>query len=121
LADSGYEQVTRELEGRLLDPATRHSPGSLNALLADEFVEFGSSGRVFDKEGTMAALRGEAAVDASIEGFRTAALAEGLALATYRLVERRADAEAPECSLRSSVWRLRDGRWQIVFHQGTPA
>jgi hypothetical protein len=69
----------------------------------------------------MAALRDEAAVDASIEGFRTADLAEGLVLATYRLVERRTDGEAPGCSLRSSFWRLRDGCWQIVFHQGTPA
>jgi hypothetical protein len=41
--------VTREIrtrELRLLDPAVRANPVALAELLANEFLEFGSSGRV---------------------------------------------------------------------------
>ena len=41
------EQHLRELELELLRPAARRSEESLSSLLAAEFREFGSSGRVF--------------------------------------------------------------------------
>jgi hypothetical protein len=47
----------RKLEERLLRPDVRSSAEQLDKLLADEFIEFGSSGRVFNKEqiiGTLA-------------------------------------------------------------------
>ena len=47
------------LEERLLDSAVRRSPEAISALLADEFVEYGSSGRVFDKEQIIESLQGE--------------------------------------------------------------
>jgi hypothetical protein len=42
-----------------------------------------------------------------------------VALTRYRLLRRRSTRDKPTQSLRSSVWRERDGRWQITFHQGT--
>ena len=39
----------RELEERLLQPDVRSSAEEIAKLLADEFIEFGSSGRVFNK------------------------------------------------------------------------
>jgi len=44
------------LERRLLMPGTRRSPEQLAALLCDDFVEFGSSGKAYDKAGIIAAL-----------------------------------------------------------------
>jgi glyoxylase I family protein len=42
-----------------------------------------------------------------------------VALLTYR-AHRGATAVRPAAdSLRSSIWRLRQGHWQMVFHQGT--
>jgi glyoxylase I family protein len=48
--------------------------------------------------------------------FRSKRLAPGVALVTYSI--RREDSQ-PVHTLRSSIWQLRDGRWQLVFHQGT--
>jgi hypothetical protein len=49
--DSGQtlQQLLYQLEERLLQPEIRHSPAELAKLLADEFVEFGSGGRVYSK------------------------------------------------------------------------
>ena len=43
------KDLLRRLEEQLLQPETRSSADQLGKLLADEFIEFGSSGRVFDK------------------------------------------------------------------------
>jgi hypothetical protein len=45
-------------------------------------------------------------------------LAPGLALVTYRAIRAAPGALAVQ-SLRSSIWACRDGRWQMLFHQGT--
>ena len=57
-----------------------------------------------------------ASVDAAAShGILTQALT-----ALARLAHRGATAVRPSAdSLRSSIWRLRDGRWRMVFHQGT--
>ena len=68
----------------------------------------------------MAELAGETEREIALRDFEVEVLAEGVALATYRAVRREVGAEAIE-SLRSSVWVEREGRWQMVFHQGTVA
>jgi len=119
-ADRTLATLLRELEERLLCSDVRRSPTAVGELLADEFVEFGSSGRVFDKQQTIDALRGEATTaQRSVLDFRTSALAPGIVLATYRLASSDSDGEAPKHSLRSSIWKLIGERWQMVFHQGT--
>jgi hypothetical protein len=53
--------------------------------------------------------------------FKTLVLAPGVVLVTYRAVRYRGGAASPESSLRSSIWKQIDGRWQMRFHQGTAA
>jgi hypothetical protein len=109
------------LELRLLDPAVRRSPQELDRLLADDFFEIGSSGRVFhNKARIIASLAEESGLLFSLHEFETRALGEGVVLATYRVVAQIGESEAPRRSLRSSIWVHR-GSWQLVFHQGTPA
>jgi len=43
-----YEEIY-DLEDRLLQPEIRGSREKISMLLADDFVEFGVSGRTFDK------------------------------------------------------------------------
>jgi hypothetical protein len=38
---------------------------------------------------------------------------------TYRVIRQGTADEPPIYSLRSSIWKLIDDRWQMVFHQGT--
>ena len=105
----------RELEESLLRPDVRTSPAVAD-LIADDFIEFGSSGRVYAKTDMIAALLTESPVTLSASGFHVAMLADDVALVTYRATRH---ATPPVHSLRSSIWRLREGRWRIVFHQGT--
>jgi hypothetical protein len=109
----------QELELELLLPEVRQSPERLLSLLADEFREFGSSGRIFDRREIVEALRTEPRVQFSVADFRATVLGEGVVLVTYRAVRRNESDDSELASLRSSLWVLRDGRWQMVFHQGT--
>lgn len=120
-AEPSIEQHLRQLEEQLLRPDVRWSAEKLSALLADEFVEFGSSGRVFDKQQIIAALQAESPTRRSLADFKTSVLAPGMVLATYRAIRDDASGESPTSSLRSSIWKLMDGRWQMLFHQGTPS
>jgi len=50
------ETQIRRLEENLLSRETRSSPAALARLIADDFIEFGASGRIFDKAHIIAAL-----------------------------------------------------------------
>lgn len=112
--------LTAELRGyedRILDPAVRAEPAQIRALLSPDFIEFGASGRVFDRDAIVAALASEGPrVARQARGFKVRLLAPGAALTTWR-VKRDDGIE----TLRSSVWQMQQGRWQMVFHQGTLA
>ena len=119
-ADVSIEAHLRALEEELLQPAVRKTASRVDALLADDFMEFGSSGRVFYKHDIIDILRSESLARRSLTDFRALPLGPGVVLTTYRATSYGAAGEQPIHSLRSSVWRLFDGRWQVVFHQGTP-
>ena len=109
----------RHLEEELLQPEVRSSSEKLSALLADEFVEFASSGQVFSKAQVVEALRNEIPARRSLSDFQVVLLSGEIALVTYRATRASDSDPQPVQSLRSSIWRSRDGRWQMLFHQGT--
>jgi len=110
----------RRLEELLLRPEVRKSTAALRELIADDFVEIGSSGRPFTKREVIVSLREEKPARHTFADFRSVMLSPGTALVNYRTVtERRTPGQAEE-ALRSSIWVQRGGRWQIVFHEGTP-
>lgn len=102
-------------------PEIRRSPAELARLLADDFQEFGGSGRVFDKGQIIDALQNQPAVQLWLDEFQVKCLAPDVALVTYRGNCKFPDSEKVSHSLRSSIWRNRNGRWEVVFHQGTPS
>lgn len=118
-ADPELQSHLRVLEESHLRSEVRSSPEALDALLAEEFIEFGSSGRVYDRNAILEAVSGEDAFTWSIEDFAVRLLASGVALATYRLSIRSVEARDPRVTLRSSVWVHRSSEWVLVFHQGT--
>jgi hypothetical protein len=103
-----------QLEEQLLQPDVRTSPEELSKLLADEFFEFRSSGSVAYKKDMVSA--GLTVRKMTLHNFEVQTLAPDVALATYRVV----DETRKLHTLRSSIWKRIDGRWQMVFHQGTP-
>ena len=111
-----------DLERQLLTRTFTSLESALN-LLDDDFVEFGRSGAVHTKAETAAALiaADEAARwAADLADLATRFLSADLALVTYVSFRRYDDGRKDRRSLRSSVWRRRDGQWRMVFHQGTP-
>ncbi|MGN6688708.1 MAG: DUF4440 domain-containing protein [Actinomycetales bacterium] len=112
LEDADLLEVIRR-EKLLLDPALRASAEDVTALLHPDFVEFGASGRVWDRASIVSALAEDPTVSGESTDFRTAPLADNVVLLTYRVT-------GEPGSLRSSVW-VRDANagWRLRFHQGT--
>ncbi|MGB7189422.1 MAG: nuclear transport factor 2 family protein, partial [Acidobacteriaceae bacterium] len=108
----------RALEEQLLQTSFRRNRKAVAELLAEDFREFGSSSRIWNKQQILDQLESEPAFEATLQDFQTTEVAAGVVLATYRLTLRRRDAETTH-SLRSSLWVRRDNRWRILFHQGT--
>ncbi|HBV88664.1 MAG TPA: DUF4440 domain-containing protein [Desulfosporosinus sp.] len=118
MESSLYRQINK-LEGRLLQPEIRRSREEISMLLADDFVEFGSSGYTYDKLQVIEELPHSPSVPVIIEDFQVKVLSPYVVLATYRTVKTNESREEMRNSLRSSIWKFIDGRWQMVFHQGT--
>ena len=109
-----------KLEGALHLREVRSSAAQLEELLDDDFRELGVSGIEWTRPAIVEALRDEAFSERTILDFRVQRMAPDVALVTYR-AHRAAIPERPAAdSLRSSLWRLRRGKWRMAFHQGTP-
>lgn len=88
-------------------------------LLADDFVEFGSSGKSYDKKALLEGLKRMSTTDTityTVTDFKIKQLASDVILATYQTFRH----NDRKYALRSSIWQRKQGEWQMVFHQGTP-
>lgn len=91
----------------------RRSKEKLDAILADDFFEIGSSGYIYDKKECLET--GVVLTEMKLHNYEIYPLAHDIVLSTYFLV----DTTRERNTLRSSIWKLIDGHWQIYFHQGT--
>ena len=101
-----------------MDPAVRRSPEAAE-LIADDFTEFGSNGRIYNKSDALAMIRLHAPRVFAMEDFSVRELGPQVALVTYRLQSEAPDGGPGRHSARSSIWVRRDGKWQVTFHQVT--
>lgn len=110
------------LEFALQTREVRSSETRLRELLAPEFREFGRSGLAYTFDDIISRLTAETGPNnTGIEDFSATLVSETVALATYRGIRIEADGSRLHAN-RSSIWRLDpDGRWRMVFHQGTAA
>jgi hypothetical protein len=102
------------LEMELLDPAVRSDPVQVGELLRDDFIEFGSSGRVYEKRVLIEMMSHETQARVVIRDFSVRGLSDDTALVTYRSV-----GQTGQEARRSSIWVHSAGGWELVFHQGT--
>ncbi|MGI2328585.1 DUF4440 domain-containing protein [Planococcus sp. YIM B11945] len=108
------EKEIYALECAHLQPDVRVSQQKLKEVLDDEFLEFGSSGRVwvltdYEKDHALSPDLLE------ISEFRMHELGPEAVLTTYRIHNRTSGKK----TLRSSVWKKRSTGWKLFFHQGT--
>ncbi len=115
-------EVIQNQEIALLETCNRKSVAALDKLIADDFIEFGSSGNVYDKAIILRDLPEDeerAEIRYEISDFKANELAANIVLATYKIQKASADEKDMTSSLRSSIWRNENGQWRMVFHQGT--
>lgn len=112
------DPLARDILGReeaLLRPDVRKSQELVDSL-ADEFIEFGSSGRTYSKQDLVEALKAESPSRQTTAHVRVFAVSQDVVLVAY-MIEQHGSPSA--YTLRSSLWERKSGAWQMVFHQGT--
>jgi hypothetical protein len=114
----------KRLEMRLQLPSVRTSRQQLDQLLADDFLEFGASGATYNKRQIIALLVNDpqSALPryAALQNLKINWLADDVALLTFRSSKSSPRSTRAVRANRASIWKKIDGRWQMVFHQGTP-
>jgi hypothetical protein len=113
------KEKIRMLEERLIRPEVRGCAEELSELIADDFIEYGSSGREYGKKDILRILPNEPPAKMEIEDFHARSLSPEVVLLNYSLLSHDERSRGVKRTRRSSIWRLTDGRWQIVFHKGT--
>jgi hypothetical protein len=116
---SERDDMLFELEQRLAQVGRKLSAEDASSLIADDFVEFGASGKIWSKADIIAAMSQWTPIERTVENFSVRELSASVCLVTYKVVGVTKDRRASPFSLRSSIWRYTGGRWQIIFHQGT--
>lgn len=99
------------LEMELLEPSVRADPVRVRELIHNDCIEFGSTGRVYNKKILIEMLRSERPSSVVIRDFTVRQLSSDTA---YRTV-----GQAGQEARRSSMRVRQDGVWRMVFHQGT--
>ena len=116
------QKTIYDLETTLLKPEIRSSAEDLDLLLADDFVEFGSSGKIYDKKMILERLPKDteiSSVQFEVSNFQVKALSENVVLATFK-TDKILPNNSRVTALRASIWRNTNGNWQMIYHQGTP-
>ena len=89
---------------------------NLNNRIHDEFIEFGKSGQVFDKNYIVEYLNNLGFKrDIMIQDFQLKQPKDGVVIANYITSEKKEGGK----TLRTSIWIKENSNWKLYFHQGT--
>ena len=102
----------REYEEALLDPAVRRESARVLALLADNFLEIGASGKTWNREQIVDQLATEEYIQPTMDDFECSMITDSVVLATYKTIRTRpSDRHSRSFSAKLS---LDKGFWQMV-------
>jgi hypothetical protein len=117
------ETIERDLfrlEQELINAAGPEGGKRLAALLADDFVEVGASGRVYSRVECLAELAAAPRrLILRLEDFRVRPLGSDSALVTYTVHLQDEGADDSRLTRRSSLWARDSSGWRVLYHQGT--
>lgn len=113
-AEMSPEAIVEALERELSGPDIRGDIGRTGVLLHPDFMEIGTSGRVWTRDATMMALEEEPGQHTELEILGADRIGTSAILLTCRSYSRSGTA------LHSSLWVLDGNRWRLRFRQGTP-
>lgn len=113
--DLAFAEVL-SLEKALASATCRRDKDRLVRLLCDDFCEFGRSGKRYDKAAIIQQLLEEQGEETHYEfaDVKCEMLSDSCILLTYRSISNQQDQ-----TWRTSIWRLEQGQWRVLHHQGT--
>ncbi len=111
-------EVLRRLEEELWREETRFDQQRMDEVIAEDFFEFGMSGRFYSREDALAIPRQPIDAVFPLPNFKARLLAPDVAQVTYNSAARY-DGVVYHAR-RSSIWSRTETGWQLRFHQGTP-
>jgi hypothetical protein len=111
-------EILERLEQELWREETRLDKQRMNELIAPDFFEFGRSGRVWQRQDTLAAVPHTKDIIPPLPEFHIRLFDENIAQVSY-------DSAfiydgVVEHTHRSSIWSRKTSGWVLRFHQGTP-
>lgn len=118
--DEKTHQELRVLEENLWRAETRFDDALMDNVFADDFFEFGRSGRMYQRQELLLGKGETVEIDAvlPLRNFRIRALSDKVIQVMY-VSEVRYGLHI-ESANRSSIWRRDEHGWKLCFHQGTP-
>ena len=121
IGDKLLSKIIYQCECELLKSKVRKSSERIVELLADDFIEFTSSGNVaFYEIGEVFQCKDDKTeLNWEIKDFNIKELSNECILAMYKVIKHDEIDESKKYSLRSSIWKCFGGQWKMIFHQGT--
>jgi hypothetical protein len=111
----------QSLEEALHRPEIRRCREAVEALLAEGFVEFGGSGRMYDRAEIIDLLTqdDDGSSDLKATNYAMVSISHDAVLLTYETERSYHNGSKRRRVLRSSIWKHNGVKWQMLFHQGT--
>jgi hypothetical protein len=106
------------LEEAMWQEATRFDLAFQEARFAEDFVEFGRSGRIYSREQIIRTNSHRIEAKLPLPDLQMVELDENCVLVTYNSAATYDD--IIEYARRSSIWSRTSTGWKMRFHQGTP-
>lgn len=111
------EQLTG-LEEDLWREVSRFDVPYMEQVMAEDFIEFGRSGRMYDRQECLSHPRQPIDAVIPLPDLAVRMITRDVAQVTYNS-HVTYDGELLK-GRRSSIWRRAGDSWELVFHQGTP-
>jgi len=114
-ADAGPD-VTAD-EKLVWDAFKRRDFDGFGSYLANDFVQIEADG-VYNKAGSIKGVQGMDFSKVTLSDWKTVKFDDDASLVTYVV---KMPGMKPDMEYHSTIWINRDGKWQGLFHMGTPA
>lgn len=113
------DTIANEIMAQEQKLLVRNEPVALLAeLIDDEFIEYGSNGKMNDKKEAVRWLAEPNSLEIKGMDFESKFLSEDVFLLSYiSEIKENHDSEG-KFSRRISIWRKKNSRWQMILHHG---
>jgi hypothetical protein len=108
----------KKLEQGLWTAEFRFDRAWMEAVLAEDFIEFGRSGRIYSRQQCLDVPEDAIDIVMPLPNFEIRPLGADIVQITYTSIVTYGD--EVERANRSAIWLKTTGGWKLKFHQGTP-